>query len=801
MEASPLLLLLSLTLLLATFLQAKAVPSLQEQAGALLAWKATLQSHPAQLHSWSRGNNTSTWPCSWYGIECSKHQASHQEVITKISLRGLRLRGELDALNFTALATMTSIQLSHNRLTGRIPPGIVSLRDLRFLLLQRNQIRGPLSPALASLKKLRCLMLQQNELSGEIPRQIGELGNLVTLNLSANHLFGPIPGELGYLKKLVSDNHLMGPIPNIFGFLTKLTMLYLDDNQFSGHVPREIGTLKDLQNLQFDGNNLSGPLPPGLCSGGRLKHFTAYDNNLIGPLPSSLVHCKSLRECGNLTMLRLSNNNLTGEIPTSMGRLPWLGLLDLSSNKLEGHIPSELGNLIFLFQLSLADNLLNGSIPQEIGALSNLELLDLSSNNLSGMSMESLISIDVSYNELEGPVPGSKIFQEAPIQWFIHNKMLCGEVKGFPPCSSGATQSKGRRKVYNALVLAIVPALISLVLIVVILMIQHERKKSTTINTINVTQENLFSIWSFDGADVFKQIVEATNDFSEIHCIGAGGYGFVYKARLPTSEIFAVKKIHMIEDEYRVNEAVFNREINALMQIRHRNIIKLFGYCSCSQGRFLIYEYMERGDLAKILTNNGRAIELDWGRRTHIVLDVGQALAYMHHDCSSPIVHRDITSKNILLDPEFRACISDFGMAKILNIGGQNLTRLAGTKGYIAPELAYTKNVTEKCDVYSFGVLILEIFMGSHPGDLLSSLSLGTKNNDVCLHDLLDSRLVLPDAEAAREIYCMLNVAVQCLDPNPSRRPTARQASDELSDMKACEGHVDYLHVVLTSPA
>ncbi|KAF7005460.1 hypothetical protein CFC21_020583 [Triticum aestivum] len=579
-------------------------------------------------------------------------------------------------------------------------------------------------------------------------------------------------------------------------------------------------------------------------------------------------------------MLRLSNNNLTGEIPTSMGRLPWLGLLDLSSNKLEGHIPSELGNLIFLFQLSLADNLLNGSIPQEIGALSNLELLDLSSNNLSGMvhesignclklhsfnlsknslkgsipatlgllhnlqymldlsdnsftgaipsqlsglimldtlnishnklngsvpqsfqSMESLISIDVSYNELEGPVPGSKIFQEAPIQWFIHNKMLCGEVKGFPPCSSGATQSKGRRKVYNALVLAIVPALISLVLIVVILMIQHERKKSTTINTINVTQENLFSIWSFDGADVFKQIVEATNDFSEIHCIGAGGYGFVYKARLPTSEIFAVKKIHMIEDEYRVNEAVFNREINALMQIRHRNIIKLFGYCSCSQGRFLIYEYMERGDLAKILTNNGRAIELDWGRRTHIVLDVGQALAYMHHDCSSPIVHRDITSKNILLDPEFRACISDFGMAKILNIGGQNLTRLAGTKGYIAPELAYTKNVTEKCDVYSFGVLILEIFMGSHPGDLLSSLSLGTKNNDVCLHDLLDSRLVLPDAEAAREIYCMLNVAVQCLDPNPSRRPTARQASDELSDMKACEGHVDYLHVVLTSPA
>uniref|UniRef100_A0A8I6WW39 non-specific serine/threonine protein kinase n=1 Tax=Hordeum vulgare subsp. vulgare TaxID=112509 RepID=A0A8I6WW39_HORVV len=1092
MEASSLLMLVSLTLLIDSIHQAKAVPFLQEQAGALLAWKATLQSHPAQLQSWTRGNNTSTWPCSWYGIKCSTHQTSHQEVITEISLRGLRLRGELDALNFTALATLTSIQLSHNRLTGRIPPSIASLGDLRFLILRRNQIRGPLSPALASLKNLRCLMFQENELSGEIPRQIGELENLVTLNLTANHLSGPIPSELGYLKKLVrldflnnnligpiprnlgnltkltilylsgnylsgyvprelgylvnlrelflevnelmgpipdtfgslisltrlhlwynqlsgripqelgylvnleelvlsynnfigsipstfgrlinlsslsmlnntlsgciprelgylvnleqldlgnnklmcsipntfqnlinltglyvGGNQLIGPIPNIFGTLTKLTTLYLNDNQFSGHVPREIGNLNNLENLQLDGNNLSGPLPPGLCSGGRLKNFTAYDNNLSGPLPSSLVQCRSLvrvrlernqikgdiselgihpnllymdlssnklfgklsshwRASGNLTKLCLSSNNLTGEIPTSMGQLPRLGVLDLSLNNLEGDIPSEMGNLNFLFQLNLASNLLHGSIPQEIWALSSLELLDLSSNNLSGMvhesignclklhslnlsrnnlkgsipttlgllqnlqymldlsdnsfvgaipsqlsglvmldtlnishnelngsipqsfqSMESLISIDVSYNELEGPVPGSRIFQEAQIQWFIHNKMLCGVVKGLPPCSSGATRSKEKRKTYNALVLGIVPSLISLVIVVVILIVRHEMKKSVAINTTNVTQENLFSIWSFDGADVFKQIVEATNDFSNIHCIGTGGYGSVYKARLATSEIFAVKKIHMIKDECRVNEAVFNREIKALVQIRHRNIIKLFGYCSCSQGRFLIYEYMERGDLAGILTNNGRAVELNWRTRTHIVLDVFRALAYMHHDCSSPIVHRDITSKNILLDPEFRACISDFGMAKILNTGGQNLTRLAGTKGYIAPELAYTDNVTEKCDVYSLGVLVLEIFMGSHPGDFISSLSLGTKNNDVSMKDLLDSRLVLPDTETTRKIYCMLTVAVQCLEPNPSRRPTARRANDEICAIKSCEGHVDYLHDLLKIP-
>ncbi|XP_037488522.1 MDIS1-interacting receptor like kinase 2-like [Triticum dicoccoides] len=1066
MENSPLLRFISLTVPLATFLQAMAVPSLQEQAGALLAWKGTLESYPAQLQSWGMGNNT-TWPCSWYGIECSKHQASHQEVITKISLRGLRLRGELDALNFTALATLTSIQLSHNRLTGRIPPGIVSLTELRFLLLRRNQIRGPLSPALASLKKLRCLMLQQNELSGEIPTQIGELENLVSLNLSDNHLYGPIPSELGYLKKLarldflnndltgpiprnlgnltkltilyiggnylsgylprelgylvnlrelslnvnelvgsipdtlgslinltglylwdnglfghippelgylvnleeldlssnkligsipntfgslvkltglrlrdnqlsgfvprelgylvkledlyINNNIIMGSIPDTFGNLTKLTTLQLNDNQLFGHVPQEIGNLTNLEKLEFSNNYLSGPLPHNLCISGRLKNLTAENNYLNGPLPSSLLSCRSLvrvrlemnqlegdisemgchpnlvyidmrsnklfgqlsykwGECCKLDMLSISNNNITGKIPASMGQMFQLKKLDLSSNKLEGEIPSELGKLKKLFHLSLADNSLHGSIPQEIWSLSSLEFLDFSSNYLSGLvegsienclmlrsfnlrhnnfkgsiptvlgvlqylqdkldlsdnsfvgaipsqlsgltmletlnlsnnaltglipssfkRMESLTLIDLSYNELEGPVPESKLFRGAPIQWFMHNKMICGVVKGLPLCSS-APQNGGKMKGYKTIALIMVTTTICLVLVVSILVFRHGRKKSKSIVSSRVTQENIFSIWSFDGANVFKQIVEATNNFSETHCIGTGGYGSVYKARVSTCEIFAVKKIHTTQDDCCVNEAMFNSEIEALVRIRHRNIVKLFGYCSSRKERFLIYEYMERGDLAEILRSNARAIELDWRRRIHIVLDVIHALAYMHHDCSSPIVHRDITSNNILLDLEFRACISDFGTAKILDIDGQNITRLAGTKGYLAPELAYTENVTEKCDLYSFGVLVLELFAGCHPGDLLSSFSLRSKNNDVYLKDLLDLRLVLPDAATTREIYSMLSVAVQCLEPSPSRRPTAWHARDELSTIKACANHIDFIHARLTIP-
>ena len=195
MATTPHLRLVSLILLLATFPLAMAAPPpslLEEQAGALLAWKATIQSPPAQLQSWG---NTTTRPCGWYGIKCGKHQARHQEVvITEITLRGLRLRARLDALNFTALHTLTSIRLPN------------------------NQIRGPFPPAFASsLPNLRHLMLQGNKISGEIPKQIDHLKGLVTLELSYNHLSGPIPTELGYLKKLTRlvlyNNKLTGPNP------------------------------------------------------------------------------------------------------------------------------------------------------------------------------------------------------------------------------------------------------------------------------------------------------------------------------------------------------------------------------------------------------------------------------------------------------------------------------------------------------------------------------------------------------------------------------------------------------------
>ncbi|KAI4974545.1 hypothetical protein ZWY2020_047825 [Hordeum vulgare] len=212
-----------------------------------------------------------------------------------------------------------------------------------------------------------------------------------------------------------------------------------------------------------------------------------------------------------------------------------------------------------------------------------------------------------------------------------------------------------------------------------------KKKKTKTETTDELQQTKMFAIWNFDGEDVYKKIVDATNNFSNAHCIGSGGNGSVYRVQLSTGELFAVKKLHRVEDDEQ-----FNREVHALMHIRHRNIAKLFGYCSATQGRFLVYEYMDRGSLSKSLEDTETAVELDWLRRLNIVWDVTHALSYMHHNCFAPIVHRDIKSNNVLLDLEFKACISDFGLAKILDVDASNCTSLAGTKD-ILPQSLHTQ--------------------------------------------------------------------------------------------------------------
>ncbi|XP_031287296.1 MDIS1-interacting receptor like kinase 2-like [Pistacia vera] len=299
---------------------------------------------------------------------------------------------------------------------------------------------------------------------------------------------------------------------------------------------------------------------------------------------------------------------------------------------------------------------------------------------------------------------------------------------------------------------------------------------------------DVFSIWNFDGRIAFEDLIEATEGFDIKYCIGTGGYGSVYKAQLPQGKVVALKKLHSLKIEESASLNSFQNEVHVLSELRHRNIIKLYGYCLHKKCMFLIYEYMERGSLFCVLRNDDEALELDWTKRVNIVKAVAHALSYLHHDCTSSIVHRDISSNNILLNSELQAFVGDFGVARILHLDSSNRTMLAGTYGYIAPELAYTMVVTEKCDVYSFGVVALEVLMGRHPEEILSSSSSSSSSSstqNLMLIDVLDSRLSpLVNRIVKQEIMLVSTIAFACLRSKPKSRPAMKHVSQEFLKQK-----------------
>ncbi|XP_042982754.1 MDIS1-interacting receptor like kinase 2-like isoform X3 [Carya illinoinensis] len=295
------------------------------------------------------------------------------------------------------------------------------------------------------------------------------------------------------------------------------------------------------------------------------------------------------------------------------------------------------------------------------------------------------------------------------------------------------------------------------------------------------------SVTSIDRSDQgLGDIIEATEDFDIRYCIGTGGYGSVFKAELPSGNVVALKKLHQREAENPVFHRSFMNEVRVLTEIRHRNIVKLHGFCVHKRCKFLIYEYMERGSLFCVLRNVDEAMQLDWSKRINIIKGTAHALSYMHHDCIPSIVHRDISSNNILLNSEFRAFISDFGTAKLLDPDSSNQTLVAGTYGYIAPEFAYTMTVTEKCDVYSFGVVALEVLMGRHPGELLSSLSSSSSSSsqNMMLNEILDQRLPPPNYLIGRDVLLVATIAFACLHTQPKSRPTMKCVSQEFLSCK-----------------
>jgi serine/threonine protein kinase len=203
--------------------------------------------------------------------------------------------------------------------------------------------------------------------------------------------------------------------------------------------------------------------------------------------------------------------------------------------------------------------------------------------------------------------------------------------------------------------------------------------------TKDMKNGDFFSIWNYDGKIAYEDIIKATNDFDIEYCIGTGGYGSVYKAKLPSGRVVALKKLHNLEANEPLIRRIFKNEVRMLTKIRHRSILKLYGFCLHNRCMFLVLEYMEKGSLYCVLHNDVEALELDWSKRVDIVKGIAHSLSYLHYDCKPAIIHRDVTTKNVLLNSEMEARLSDFGIARLRNSSSSNETILAGTYGYLAP--------------------------------------------------------------------------------------------------------------------
>ncbi|KAL0904377.1 hypothetical protein M5K25_026473 [Dendrobium thyrsiflorum] len=495
-----------------------------------------------------------------------------------------------------------------------------------------------------------------------------------------------------------------------------------------------------------------------------------------------------------VTHLSLSNHRLIGYISPEIGKINQLKILSLHGNSLYGTVPPELGNCTDLQILSLQGNYLSGIIPAEFGNLSELENLDVSSNTLSGSIPSSLAKLDkmksfnVSMNFLTGTIPSEGALLKFGGNSYLGNRDLCGYQIGVvcrnelpspltdsQPPSSGYQQTK--KSDSTKLVISAVATVGALLLVALMCFwgcYLYKKFGKDDVRSLAMDVTGGANVVMFHGDLPYssKEMLKKLETLTDENIIGSGGFATVYKLAMDDGNVFALKRIMKTNVSL---DRFFDRELEILGSIKHRYLVNLRGYCNSPSSKLLLYDYLAGGSLDEAL--HEKSEQLDWDVRLNIILGAAKGLAYLHHDCSPRIIHRDIKSSNILLDGNLEARVSDFGLAKLLEDEESHITTIvAGTFGYLAPEYMQSGRATEKSDVYSFGVLVLEIMSGKRPTDssfIEKGLNIvGWLNFLVAedhRRDMVDSQC---EGVQLESLDALLLVAIRCVSSNPDDRPT-----------------------------
>ncbi|KAK9990881.1 hypothetical protein SO802_025866 [Lithocarpus litseifolius] len=613
------------------------------------------------------------------------------------------------------LRTLLRLDVSENNLSGTLSEKIAAM-PLNSLNLNDNFFEGQVPEVLASNPVRHELKIFNNSFSGQLPKNLGKNSDLVNIDVSTNKFTGELPMYLCYRKKLerlvTFKNSFSRTIPMSYGECDSLNYVRIEQNELSGEVPEGFWSHPGLTRLQMFNNRLQGSISHNISLASELVAISIARNNFTGEIPVEICQLQQL------VVFSLSQNQFSGVLPTCITGLKKLQKVLVQENMLSGEIPRNVSSLNWkaLSCFNLSGNRFSGTIPPDLGTLPVLTYLDLSEKLLTGEIPESLTKLkltefNLSNNNLDGRVPlefDTKFYLPS----LLDNPNLCSNtLKPLALCSRPRTASS-----YSELLVLSGFCVIILVLSLVWLYKTkypplgdpkpklHSQMKVIAFQQIGFTEQDIFPY------------LRAGNQ------IGSGGSGRVYKVKLKTGQTVAVKKLWGKTQNPDLDlERVFRSEVETLGLIRHTNVLKLLFCCSNEECRLLVYEYMENGSLGDVLHGDHDSVDLlDWPKRFMIALGTAQGLAYLHHDCVPPIVHRDVKSNNILLDQDWRPRLADFGLAKSLHEVGEGpgaMSGVAGSYGYIASEYGFTLRVAEKSDVYSFGVMLLELITDKRPND------------------------------------------------------------------------------------
>lgn len=731
--------------------------------------------------------------------------------------------------------SLVMVNLAQNFFTGEISDGLGKCKNLQFLDLSSNRLEGELIQGLP-VPCMNVFNVSGNYFSGSVPRfnysscpLIPFLKGYLPDDPSSTYLsffiyktqeeirlpsFGH-GGGLGIFHNF-SSNNLTGSLtslPIAPDIIRKQKIVYAflaGQNKFTGSLPMNIFENCDNMNaliIDVSKNSLTGQIPTEIDEVCRsLVLLDASDNQITGSIPASFGNLVSL------ISLNLSWNPLEGQIPESLGQIKSLKYLSLAGDNLTGYIPSSLGSLISLESLELFSNSLSGEIPKEFVNLKNLTILLLNNNKLSGQipsglaNVTSISAFNVSYNNLSGPLPsndnlmkcssliGNHFLQACPLFSLAvpssDSQSQDGNSQNYATDTPSSPPSENGNHGFNSIEIASITsasAIVAVLLALIILFI-YTRKWNPK-SRVSGSPRREVNLFSEIGCPLnYENVVRATGGFNPSNCIGNGGFGATYKAEIAPGVLVAIKRLAVGRFQ---GVQQFHAEIKTLGRLRHPNLVTLLGYHASETEMFLVYNYLPGGNLEKFIQERSKRA-VDWRILHKIALDIARALAYLHDQCIPRVLHRDVKPSNILLDDDFNAYLSDFGLARLLGTSETHATTgVAGTFGYVAPEYAMTCRVSDKADVYSYGVVLLELMSDKKALDpSFSSYGNGFNIVNWACMLLRQGRAKefftagLWEAGPHDDLVEILHLAVVCTVDSLSTRPTMRQVVRRLKQLQ-----------------